>query len=141
MDDVLERLLEISRKGYFCAQMMLMLALEGEGKEDPDLIRAMGGLSEGLGGCGGICGALSGGMCFLNYYAGKGEDDEIEHIQLKSMSRELMDWFTEYTAEYGGVDCIAILAGDERNKIQRCPMIVRDTLEKCMSLLEENDAL
>ena len=39
--DLFDRMLELSGKGYYCAQILLILALESEGKEDPDLIRAM----------------------------------------------------------------------------------------------------
>lgn len=137
MNDIFDRLLEHSLKGYSCGQAMLLIALESEGKENPDLIRAIGGLRGGLDGLGEVCGALSGGMCFLSYFGGRGSDDEVENVNLKTMSKELYDWFVEYTAEYGGIDCRQILDGDPRNKVQRCPMVVRDTLEKCILLLQE----
>lgn len=139
--DVLDRLLELSREGYYCAQIMLELALESEGKENSDLIRAMGGLTGGVGNSGGVCGALTGGACFISYFAGKGESDEIAHSGLDAMINELQAWFSEYTAEYGGCMCRNILAGDERNKVQRCPVVVRDTLEKCMEILAENGVI
>jgi C_GCAxxG_C_C family probable redox protein len=134
--DVFERLLELSQEGYFCAQIMLELALELEGKSDPDLIRAIGGLNGGVGNTGGICGALTGGACLISYFAGKGEADELPHPDCDTMISELTDWFRNYTAEYGGCNCTAILGGDPRNKIQRCPVVVRDTFEKCMELLQ-----
>lgn len=40
--DLFDRMLELSGQGYFCAQILMILALESEGKEDPDLIRAVG---------------------------------------------------------------------------------------------------
>lgn len=49
MDDVFGRMLELSRKGYFCAQILMQLALDAEGKDCPELIRAMGGLNAGIG--------------------------------------------------------------------------------------------
>ena len=139
--DILERMLELSGEGYFCAQILLILALEAEGKENPDLIRAMGGLNGGIGNSGDVCGAMTGGACFLSYFAGKGEADEIEHEACSDMIRQLYDWFRTYTAEYGGCTCRCILENDDRNKIQRCPMIVSAVLEKAMELLEENGIL
>ena len=139
--DVMERMLELSRQGYYCAQILLILALESEGKEDPDLVRAMGGLNGGLGNTGGLCGCLTGGACFLSYFAGKGEADELPHPELDAMIRSLQDWFRDYTAEYGGMDCRCILQGDNRNKIQRCPLLMEGTLQTCMELLEGQDCL
>ena len=139
--DLMERMLELSRQGYYCAQIMLILALESEGKEDPDLVRAMGGLNGGLGNCGQTCGCLTGGACFLSYFAGKGEEDEIPHQDLDDMIRELLEWFREYTREYGGTDCRRILEGDSRNRIQRCPLVMEATLEHCMGILEAHGCL
>ena len=139
--DLMERMLELSQQGYYCAQILLILALESEGKENPDLVRAMGGLNGGLGNCGDICGCLTAGACFLSYYAGKGEPDEIAHPDSDAMIQELLNWFREYTAEYGGMDCRCILEGDSRNKIQRCPVLMEAALEQCMNLLEVHGCL
>ena len=139
--DVFDRLLELSQEGYYCAQILLLLALESEGKENPDLIRAMGGLNGGIGNTGNVCGALTGGACFLSYYAGKGEADELPDPACDDMIRELADWFAEYTAEYGGTSCCRILENDPANKLQRCPDLITAVLEKCTELLEEHNIL
>lgn len=139
--DVFDRMLELSRQGFYCAQIMLELALELEGKSDADLLRAMGGLSGGVGNTGGTCGALTGGACLLSYFAGKGEPDELEHEAYRDMMTEYARWFKDFTAEYGGCACSAILDGDDRNKIQRCPVIIRAAFEKCMELLSERGVL
>ena len=81
MDDVFGRMLELSRKGYFCAQILMQLALDAEGKDCPELIRAMGGLNAGIGFSGGPCGALTGGACFLAYFSeGLDGPDAISHF-------------------------------------------------------------
>lgn len=139
--DVFDRMLELSREGFYCAQIMLALALELEGKKDPDLVRAMGGLSGGIGGSGGACGALTGGACLISYFAGKGEADELPHEEFNAMTAEYAAWFRDYTAGYGGCDCRVILDGDDRNKIQRCPVIIRAAFEKCMELLSERGVI
>ena len=76
--DLFDRMLELSGQGFYCAQILMILALESEEKEDPDLVRAMGGLNGGLGFSGRVCGALTGGCCFLSYFLGKGEAEELE---------------------------------------------------------------
>lgn len=139
--DVFDRLLELSQEGYFCAQILLILALESEGKECPDLIRSMSGLNGGLGNTGGICGCLTGGACFLSYFTGKGESDELAHPAHDEMISELVSWFKEYTAEYGGITCDHILEHDNRNKLERCPAVISAVLEKCLELLETYGAL
>ena len=139
--DPMEKMLELSQQGYFCAQILMILALESEEKENPDLIRTIGGLNGGLGNAGGVCGCLTGGVCFLSYFLGKGEADELEHPEINQILQEFMDWFREYTAEYGGTDCRQILEEDNRNKIQRCPILLEAVLQKCMELLEEHDCL
>lgn len=139
--DVFDRMLELSQEGYFCAQILLILALESEGKECPDLVRAMGGLNGGIGNTGNICGSLTGGACFLSYYAGKGEADELEHPECSKMISELVEWFQEYTAEYGGCTCHKLLSGNNKNRLQLCPAIMSAVLEKCMELLEGHGVL
>ncbi len=139
--DIFDRLLELSQKGYDCAQILLLLALESEEKECPELVRAMGGLNGGIGNTGGICGCLTGGACFLSYFAGKGSDDEQEHPQCNRMIAELTEWFDAYTSEYGGNTCTAILEGDTRNQLERCPALISAVLEQCMELLEKYEVI
>ena len=114
--DVFDRMLELAREGYDCAQIMLTLALDMDGKSDPDLVRAMGGL-------------------------GRGAPGEQPHPKLGEMYASLREWFSEYTAGYGGDSCRCILAGDERNRVMRCPLVVQAVFEKCCGLLEMNGVL
>ena len=46
-----------------------------------------------------------------------------------------------HAQEYGGTDCNSILAGDPRNKMQRCPLVVQAAFESCMELLERHGVL
>ena len=52
-----ERLMELGFSGFECSQMMMAVALEMDGQDNPDLIRAMSGLTGGMGHSGGVCGA------------------------------------------------------------------------------------
>lgn len=139
--DLFDYLLELSQKGYFCAQILIKLALELDGKEDPDLIRAMSGLNGGLGFCGRACGALTGGCAALGYFAGKGEDDELESSELKPMIAEYVAWFDGYCGQFGGDSCEDILQGDPTRKMSVCPGIVADSYEKLLEILREHKVI
>ncbi len=132
MDEVFGRMLELSKKGYFCAQILLQLAMDAEGKDCPELIRAAAGLNAGIGFSGGPCGVLTGGACFLAYFAG-----ELEPAERDALLGEFHAWFRERTAEYGGEGCRDILAGEPSNQLRRCPLLVREAYEKCAELLSE----
>lgn len=138
MDDMMFRMMELKHKGFYCSQIMMLMALENQEKENPDLIRSMAGLAFGVG-IGDVCGALTGGACILSAFAGKGTEDEEEHFRLMGMLHELGNWFREtYTGEYGGISCDAISEdGSLRN--QRCGGIVSATYQKVMEILRENE--
>lgn len=137
--EVLERLLDLSQKGYFCAQIMMQIALDTQGAENPELIRAMGGLNCGLGYTGGPCGAQTAGCCVISYFAGKGRAEELADPRLDEMIAEYVDWFEkEYDKAYGGHTCGIIMANDPEKKKQRCPRIVEASLEKVFDILQIN---
>ena len=135
MDQTMLRMMELDYNGYYCSQILLILALEAQGKSDPDLVRAMGGLAHGSGFTDGFCGTLSGAACLLSLYAGKGKDQEYEDENLKFMLRDLYDWF-EFTfgRRYGDVTCEAIV-GDRTEIRQRCAEVVAETYGKVLELL------
>jgi C_GCAxxG_C_C family probable redox protein len=138
MDDMMLRMMELKHNGYYCSQIMMMLALENQEKTNPDLIRSMAGLAFGVG-IGDICGALTGGACILSLYAGKGAEEEEEHFRLMGMLHELGDWFKEkFTGQYGGISCDAISEdGSLRN--ERCGAIVAETYQKVLEILVANE--
>ena len=39
--DAFDRIMELSRQGLYCAQIMVQLALDAEGKENPELVQAV----------------------------------------------------------------------------------------------------
>lgn len=139
MTDEFMRMMELSRQGFFCSQIMMIMALESQGKSDPDLIRAMSGLLGGVGFCGKICGTLTGGACLIGLYAGKGRQDEEADGRLYLMMTELVEWFErEYQDQYGGINCSDILQDDPRNRVARCPQIVMATYAKVKEILAVN---
>ena len=140
MDDfTLGRMKELKQQGFYCSQILMILGMELQGRENPDLIRAMQGLAGGLGFSGETCGALTGGACLLALYAGKGRPNEEEHQYLNPMILDLVDWFKEgYGKDYGSIRCEDITTGGRLNLSTRCPTMVAGTFQKVKELLVEN---
>ena len=140
--DFFLKMSQLSKQGFQCAQILMILALESEDKEDADLVRAAGGLNNGLGDTGGPCGALTGGCCLISYFAGKGEADELEDPSLAAMLSEFTNWFKdEYGRLYGGHACAKILDNNPANKIARCPGIVMASYAKALEILDQHEAI
>jgi hypothetical protein len=137
MDDMsfqlISQLMRLKAKGFCCAQIMVILALEAQGKTNDDLVRSMGGLCFGMN-AGEVCGALSGGACLISLYSGKGTEEEEPHDRHLLMVFELVDWFKGIAdSEYGGTRCDDILERFPDRSI--CGRIVADTYGKCMDIL------
>ncbi|WP_316901100.1 DVU_1555 family C-GCAxxG-C-C protein [Pseudodesulfovibrio indicus] len=139
LDDTGLRVMELGGKGYCCSQMMVIMALDEMGREDPDLVRAAGGLCNGLGDCSGPCGVLTGSVLALGLYAAKGTDDEEPNDSLPLMLESLRDWFVARTLEYGGTACGDILDGGcGAPHPERCGGLVADANAKVREILVEN---
>ncbi|MCL5125149.1 MAG: C-GCAxxG-C-C family protein [Deltaproteobacteria bacterium] len=138
MDELL-RMLKVASQGFHCSQILILMGLDAQGKQNADLVRAMEGLAGGVGFCGDICGALTGGACLLALYAGRGLPDEGEDSRLNLMIAELAEWFSqEFATCYGGIHCREILDDDPRNQSARCPGIVTKTYDQVKTLLLNN---
>ena len=120
--DAFDRILDLEREGLYCAQIMVQLALDAEGKENPDLVQAVRGLCGGFAWSGGPCGLLA------------RELDAEERIKLIG---EYHEWFKARTAQYGGENCENIERGDPQNMLTICPGVIMDSYEKCVELLED----
>ena len=115
MSDDSIRIMQLGSQGFCCSQILILLALEDMGLEEANLVRAMGGLCEGLG-QGEICGVATGAACVLSLYAGKGRAEEQALEPLPAMLAEFMGWFTEQGRSWGGIRCEDItLASGGRN--------------------------
>lgn len=128
-------IMRLGGQGYCCAQIMVLLALEMQGVENPGLVRAMTGLCDGGGVRHCTCGILTGGACVLGYYAGKGRPDEQAHDVLPVMLEALTDWFTETVGNrFGGITCEAIVPDDTPNPTV-CGGMIGDCFEEIMRIL------
>jgi C_GCAxxG_C_C family probable redox protein len=138
MDD-LERMRQLKQQGFYCSQMLLMMGMELQGKENPDLVAAMHGLAGGIGFAGETCGALTGGGCLLGLYAGKGTPEQDEDPRLRLMADDLVRWFKEeHGLKYGGIRCEDILTIGGKEMGSPCPAIIASTYQKVKELLVEN---
>jgi len=135
----MEGLNRLKQQGFFCSQIILIEGLEMLGKYNPDVVRVMHPLANGLGGSGEICGALTGAACLLGLYAGKGTPEDEVDYRLDMMVTELVVWFKEqYTPRFGGIRCEDLLEGNPANRPARCPELVSACLQKAKDLLVEN---
>lgn len=140
--DVVARITKLHMQGFHCSQIMIMLGLEEQEKNNPDLIRAMTGLAGGLGFSGKNCGTLTGAVCLLGLYGGRGGLEERESQHLNTMIQELVVWFEEtFAKEFGGIDCQHIMNNDPWNRLTRCPDVVIKTYLKATEILEDNGFL
>jgi hypothetical protein len=140
MDDTMIRMMRLAQKGYTCSQILILLALEARGEQNPALVRAAGGLAYGCGTGKGSCGVLTGGSCVIALFAGKGSDEEQESDKFMLMLQELSDWFSERIGnQYGGIECEAIV-GEEGPAAarQRCGTILAETYSEVMEILISN---
>ena len=140
--DLFDRVMELSRYGYFCGQILAILMLETVGEENPGLVKAMGGLNGGVGFSQNCCGCMTGGACVISYFTGKGEDTAMDRPEHKSALGEFTQWFEdEMTADYGGIECRDITRGNPAKRVEHCPQIIVATYEKCMEILSDRGLL
>ena len=140
MNDIGFRIIQLAGKGYCCSQILMLLALEAQGRENPELVRAMAGLCMGAGNSGGVCGVFTGGACVLALFGAKGADPEKEADKLPLMLAELSEWFEQSACQsYGGVSCTDIIGeGSRRPDPDRCGRLLVDTWDRILEILVEN---
>ena len=140
--DLEERIMELSRYGYACGQILAKLLLDTIDEENPALVRCMQGLNGGIGSSGDICGCMAAGCCLLANYTGKPSDSEFDSHHHRGAMGEFPQWFQlEMESEYGGADCRDIVGTNPAKKVQNCPGIIASTYEKCMEILENRGFL
>ena len=98
MHPLMMDLLPLVRQGYCCSQLLVQLLVQAQGREVPDLVRALHGLCHGIGQSGGPCGLLTGGACVLALLAGKGAEGEEPHPMLAPLLNDYASWVYERTA-------------------------------------------
>jgi C_GCAxxG_C_C family probable redox protein len=140
-EEIIKRMMALAEGRYNCSQILMVLALEQAGRENPELVRAMAGLADGCGFFKETCGILTGGCSILALYSAKGADTEEESEKLLLMVEEYGDWFEkEVGRQYGGTRCIDItkeLAGTPDVK-QICGGLVFTAHKKLVEILSHH---
>lgn len=148
LDDTGIRVMQHRAAGFCCGQIMVLLALEDMGRQNPGLVRAAQGLCFGMGDFRGPCGALGGAVLALSLYGGKGGPDEEPHPRLACMLEDLGEWFRATMGErHGGSRCGEILgvspesldcAGElPKPDPTRCGPTIVDTYARVQAILLE----
>jgi C_GCAxxG_C_C family probable redox protein len=144
MNEEVFRMFELHSQGFTCSQILLTMGLEAQGKTNPDLIKAVHGLAGGIGFSGKVCGALTGGVCLISLYAGRGTVEEKADVNFYDMTKTLIQWFEEeYGEKYGGINCDDII-GDTPNPQSfstKCGTIVTHVYEKVKEILNSENYL
>ena len=137
MNELMLKVMRLASQGLYCSQVVMALALETRGEENPELLRSLAGLAFGCGDGRGTCGALSGAACVLGLYAGKAGPQDEESPRFAGMQEELADWFA---GEAGGaVTCEAIMGeAMARTPRQKCGELVAGAFAKVLEILAAN---
>ncbi len=121
----LERIQELAQQGLCCSQIMVLLALEASGREEPGLVQAMHAYGWGLYNQE-LCGTLAGAVAVLSLFDKKGDDI--------LMIPEFVRWFKQ---EFGGANCREII-GEGCRDFSGCLSIMAASFAKLQELLLEN---
>lgn len=138
MNEAFERMLDLAGQGYCCSQVVVQMALDLHGGENPDLIRAAGGFCRGYN-SGGVCGLLLGGIMVLGYYLGGDPDAWAEDAFDPSLT-EFTSWFALREETKAGITCSAILGGPSTSPADfgRCRNLLMAVWEKLYGLLSQS---
>lgn len=103
----------LSQKGYCCSQILALLILGAQGRENHDLVRSLGGLCHGIGQSGDACGILTGACCVISYLVGPDAEAGSELVEAKIIQEEFVDWFKSVCEEkWGSIHCGIIIDED-----------------------------
>lgn len=130
MNDMAFEMFKLANAGYCCTQIMVKMALDAEGIENPDLLRAVNGLCMGIGSSQKTCGVLEGGIVILGLYAGKGKDTEYPKQDYGKMVDEYKEWFENENGSTECQDIIGVVSVTDFNTNQSYRLKCGDTLSK-----------
>ncbi|MDD2736900.1 MAG: C-GCAxxG-C-C family protein [Desulfuromonadaceae bacterium] len=124
-------ILSLRQSGLCCSQIIVKLALNSLGRENPDLVRAMAALCFGGGNPDGTCGVLTGAACALSLSLGNDPERERQDPLLALLLDELYGWFSVTLKDRhscSGNSCADILAVSPDKRA--CTLLMIAALDK-----------
>ena len=136
MTETMDRIIDLAAQGYCCSQLLLQLALDLHGGDNPDLIRANGALCRGHGSSEGVCGLLQGGNLVLGLYLA-GPPNNWSHEYFATALTEFNEWFAQQNETRSGITCAAIQGGPSTSPADfgRCRYLLTMVWNKLYELL------
>jgi C_GCAxxG_C_C family probable redox protein len=132
-------------EGYNCAQSVLLTMFEywnGENELIPKIATAFGG---GIGRCGSVCGALTGGVMALGIKYGTNEPSLEKRLKVYELAQK---FFKQFEKQHGSVLCRELIGYDlsvpeeleeaRKTKVseEKCVNFVRKAVEILIELTE-----
>lgn len=134
------RIAELLLSGMTCGSVLMTLALEARGEDDPALVAATAGLAHGMG-HGFNCGVLTGGACVLGLALGRRGSEGTDDPRLAVALDAFGGWFhAAMTERHGGIDCAAIMRFDEGRRLTLCPALIAEGWSKLNEALADAGA-
>jgi len=130
-------------EGYNCAQSVLLTMFEHWNSKNMLIPKIATGFGGGIGRCGSVCGALTGGVMAIGTKYGTNEPSAEERLQCYKLSQEL---FKRFELQHGTVFCRELIHydlsnSDEREKAskakvfeEKCTDFVRTSIEILLDL-------
>lgn len=143
MEETGQRVLRLSGEGLCCSQILVAMALEDQGRSNPDLMRAMAGLGMGCGTGQATCGVLTGAACVLGLMVMAGIQEPGPAPVLSSMLTQLHQWFPA-AAETppDKVSCAAVLGPEPTTaSLHKCSVLVAAAYDKIMEMMKNYEML
>ncbi len=137
-------------KGLHCSQAVFQAGSESHGVQALQVIKALAPFGGGMGGSGGICGALPGALAVMGLIMGKETPSQRDHRSLWRSSSSMIKAFSDITAVYGGTNCSDIARVDwtDIEQIKRfrkspdsrrkeCKKVIGETTRRLIELLDQ----
>lgn len=141
MNELGFRSFQLTASGFCCSQIILKMALDDEETENADLLRAVRGMCNGLGGTQKSCGILTGALCIIGLYAANGREGEYPDVAYGTIVKNFMEWFE---AQFGSTECCDIIGVQQftdentnQDYMVKCGDILGESYLKVRELLEE----
>ena len=133
------------KKGYNCAQSVLLTMFEHWNGEDDLIPKIATGFGGGIGRCGSLCGALTGGVMAIGVRYGTNEPSLKKRLKTYDIARNLYKWFEK---RHGSPMCRELIGYDlsipsEMEKArksgvldEKCTVFIRNAVGKLLELDE-----